>query len=131
MGKEVIMNAVKNSGLNYEETEWLSVMLSEKFRYKKLFIEQINSAKIDRDYRKYYIFLKFEVKKKEIKIPNNVRVPIEMRVFTKDSAPIQFLLHVLDGYVYELEIFHADSSNMEGNISLENHKVIIDESLAL
>ena len=39
--------------------------------------------------------------------PYRVRVPVEMRAFQEGSTLIIFLLHVMDGYINELEIVSA------------------------
>lgn len=45
--------------------------------------------------------------------PYPVRVPVEMRAFQKEFAPIVFLLHVVNGFINELELVTADSSKMD------------------
>jgi hypothetical protein len=52
-----------------------------------------------------------------------------MRVTGKYDVPIVFLLHVIDGFVDELEIFNADSSPISGNIHVEKKEIIVDEFL--
>jgi hypothetical protein len=43
-----------------------------------------------------------------------------MTAFQKNSAPIIFLLHIIDGFINELEIFPADSSIIDiDNIDLQ------------
>ena len=46
------------------------------------------------------------------KIPSHQRVPVEMTLSANDSVPILFLLHVIDGYVSELEVLRADSERL-------------------
>ena len=55
-----------------------------------------------------------------------------MRVHRTGQVPIQFLLHIVQGYVSELEIFNADSSKIDMDINLENAKVeiVINPELA-
>lgn len=37
------------------------------------------------------------------------RIPVEMESMDDDGVPVLFLLHVIEGYVSELEVFRADS----------------------
>lgn len=47
------------------------------------------------------------------------RVPVEMEVVLGgDSAPILFLLHVVNGYLNELEILKLDSSPIDEEIDI-------------
>jgi hypothetical protein len=52
-----------------------------------------------------------------------------MRLFNEQEMPIQFLLHVINGVVSELEIFRVDSSLLDPNIAVKNYKMelIINE----
>ncbi|MFD3257500.1 hypothetical protein ACE3MQ_02685 [Paenibacillus lentus] len=51
----------------------------------------------------------------------NQTVPVEMEVeLGSDSAPILFLLHVVNGYIDELEIFKLDSSPIDEEIDISN-----------
>jgi hypothetical protein len=53
-----------------------------------------------------------------------------MRVYGKDNVPIVFLLHVVNGYVDELEIFNADSSPLsKEDIQIVNAEIVIDKIL--
>lgn len=46
-----------------------------------------------------------------------------MRVYKYGEPPIQFLLHVLEGYVSELRVFCADFSYIDQEINFEGAKV--------
>jgi hypothetical protein len=46
------------------------------------------------------------------------RIPVEMTVENGDSSPILFLLHVMDGYLDELEILKLDASPIFEEIDL-------------
>lgn len=60
------------------------------------------------------------------RFPYRVRVPLEMRVSEKNDIPIVFLLHVVDGFVDELEILNADSSPIDSDIRIETKEVIVE-----
>lgn len=53
-----------------------------------------------------------------------------MRAFQDNSSPILFLLHVVNGLVFELEILTADSSKININaISLDKVKFEINKEV--
>jgi hypothetical protein len=53
-----------------------------------------------------------------------------MRAFQINSAPIIFLLHIISGFIDELEIISADASIIDiGNISLEKVEFEIDKEV--
>lgn len=114
---------IKNTNLSEQEKAWLEIVLSCDFQGRAEIIQQINSAKIDREYTEGYLSIIFCVDKLLKPVKTNGRVPIEVRVFKEKEAPIQFLLHVIKGYVAELEIFHADSSSITSNLSVDNARV--------
>lgn len=110
---------IRNNELNKNETKWLSILLKEQFSKKEEIIKQINNAEIQREYDKNFFSIKFRVDKKIKPINSNARVPVEMRVYRKNTCPVQFLLHIVNGYVDELEVFCADSSEIDTDIELE------------
>ncbi len=60
-----------------------------------------------------------------------MRVPVEMRAFQKENAPIVFMLHVINGYLDELEIFSANGSTINvDNISLDKLEYVIDPEVS-
>ena len=62
--------------------------------------------------------------------PYPVRVPVEMRAFQKESAPIVFLLHVVNGFINELELVTADSSKIDmETIELDKVEYVINEAV--
>lgn len=52
----------------------------------------------------------------------DIRVPVETHLHQSNQVPVQFLLHVVQGYVSELETFNADSSKIAEHINLKNAK---------
>lgn len=114
---------IRNENITTNEKAWLETMLSQNFLYRKELVEQINSAKVIRDYHNDYLLMKFECPKKIKLIKTAVRVPIEMRVYTKGKAPAQFLLHIREGTVSELEVFYADSSAIDVDCMVHAEKI--------
>ena len=124
---------IKNAAIRINEKNWIETLLSEDFLGRGEIINQINCAEILREYTEFYMALKFKVENNKVqKIQTNIRVPVEMRVHRTGQVPIQFLLHIVQGYVSELEIFNADSSKIDMDINLENAKVeiVINPELA-
>ncbi len=114
---------IENKKLKDNEKEWLEKMLTVALPFYTDIINQINHAEVSREYTEYYLRLKFNVRESEKVLPISTRVPIEMRVFLKNRAPMQFLLHVINGCVSELEAFMADSSKISTNIDLKYETV--------
>ena len=124
---------IKNAAIRINEKNWIETLLSEDFLGRGEIINQINCAEILREYTEFYMALKFKVDNNKVqKIQTNIRVPVEMRVHRTGQVPIQFLLHIVQWYVSELEIFNADSSKIDMDINLENAKVeiVINPELA-
>lgn len=118
---------IENERLSENEKRWLDAMLSVDFKEKEQLIQQINAANIVREYTRHFISIKFIIPVSIPAIKMTERVPVEMRVYDGDNAPEQFLLHIIHGYVCELEIFRADSSEINSNIKLEHIEVILTE----
>lgn len=110
---------IQNKKLSDNEIHWLSTLLKVQFDQKEEIIKQINNAEINREYNKYFLSLKFGVDKKAKQINRSDRVPVEMRVYQNGTCPVQFLLHIVNGYVNELEVFCADSSEIDPNLEID------------
>lgn len=112
---------------NFSEIEiaWLKAILSVEFLGKEIILEQLDKAQVSRAYNTGYISLKLMIDRSMKRFPYQGRVPLEMRVKGKNDIPIVFLLHVVDGFVDELEIFNADSSPIDGDIRIEMKEVIV------
>lgn len=99
--------------LNETERQWLNKLLAVDFKGKEILQRQISEAKVSFQQEYAFISIKFVLEDVAEKYPYRERVPVEMHVFQKESAPIVFLLHVIGGVVNELEIFPADSSRLD------------------
>lgn len=111
---------IDNPELTEKECEWLNSMMNCGYPFHKEIIEQINHAKIEREATAYYYFLRFFVRSSCPPIPCDERVPITMEVKRPNAAPVEFLLHILHGYIYEIEIFNADSSSLEDSFIISD-----------
>lgn len=116
---------LENSELRDCEREWMELILSREFLHRDEIIAQMNHAKIIREYTDYYLALKFNIEQRMQPIKIRTRVPVEMRVLIENHVPVQFLLHVTCGYIFELEIFKADSSNIKADSSLVDGEIEI------
>ncbi len=48
-----------------------------------------------------------------VRAPVKKRIPVEGSALDEDGIPIHFLLHVVNGYATELEVFKADCSRIK------------------
>ena len=116
--------------IGIREHKWIDKLLDVKFKDIDILKKQVLKSKIS--YRQEYAFIsiKFNVQKDLQKYPHQVRVPVEMRAYQDSSAPIVFLLHMIEGIIDELEIISADASRIkEDCIQLENVEYEINKEL--
>ena len=112
------------------ENEWLKCMFKPNFKDKNILMKQAKESLVTTLYDEGFISIKFSNFQGD-KYPHSVRVPVEMRAFQEESAPIVFMLHVIEGYLDELEIFSADGSTIIGdNISLDKLEYVIDPEVS-
>ena len=113
--------------LNETEQFWIEKVLEIDFKGKKYLLGQVLRAKVHVEYGYDFISLKFKTEENE-KYPYPVRVPVEMRAFQEKSTPIVFLLHVVNGFIDELEVITADSSKIDmTTIKLDKIEYVINE----
>lgn len=122
---------IYNNSLLRNEKEWLEVLLSVNFTGRECISYQINHSEIEREYTKYYLIMKFSCRDYVQAVNIKERVPVEMRVYKEGKVPLEFLLHIINGFVAELEIFYADSSEISGDLVITNDikEVIVNEFL--
>lgn len=108
--------------LNEKEWQWIERLMNVEFRGRDILLKQFSKTEII--YRQEYAFisLKFKIEGEIDPYPYHVRVPVEMRAFQESTAPIVFLLHIVNGVIDELEIITADSTQIDAN-SIELNKV--------
>ena len=115
--------------LNDTEQFWIKKVLEKEFKGRQYLLRQVLSAKVHVEYGYDFISLKLRIEETE-KYPYAVRVPVEMRAFQKESAPIVFLLHVVNGVINELELVTADSSKIDMEmIKLNKIEYVINEAV--
>lgn len=108
-----------------KEEQWIKKLMSVDFKDKDILIKQFSEAKIL--YKKEYDFIsmKFKIDKRVKLYPYDIRVPVEMRAIQNKTAPIVFLLHIIDGIIDELEIITADSTPINDE-KMELNKVVYE-----
>jgi len=116
---------ISNKELTEQEKYWLENMLFLEFPHQRSIIDQINCSRVSREYTPYYLSIRFAVSDSMPSIPIFNRVPIEMLLDSKEHGPIHFLLHIIKGYVCELEIYCIDLSPINPNIYFQNSKIDI------
>lgn len=114
---------VTNKMLTNNERKWLELALSREFDGRMDIVRQINSSEIKREYTSSFLAIKFYPSKLEKPTKVIGRVPVEVRIFYQDEVPIQLFLHVVGGYVNELEIIRADSSEITEDFNIKGEKV--------
>ena len=142
MNKEM-MNymQITNFKLTEEECRWFSLVLAVPNPFAEVMYRQIEKAEVQREYTEFYIMLRlFHSSDMELLPEFAKRVPITMIVqhnseiaheksvicyqenYSMDCIqgdqgewPTEFLLHVYDGFVKELEIYNVDISKLDRN----------------
>lgn len=115
MDKRKIERLKMYRNLNEKELKWINRLLDVEFQGRDILRQQLSKAKIIYIQEYAYISIKFIVEGDVEPYPYRVRVPVEMRVFQQSSAPIIFLLHIVNGMVDELEILTADSAQIDAD----------------
>ena len=108
------MSYIANPVFSETEKAHLEFMLQFDFQGKAAVIEQLNTIKeadITRDFTPHYWIIEFRPNGAN---PNHgaMRPYIRLSVEHDSSAPTVFTLYERNGIVFELEIFNADSSEL-------------------
>lgn len=115
-----------------KEQQWINSLMDVEFRGRDILLKQFSKAKIIYKQEYAFISLKFEVEGEIELYPYCVRVPVEMRAFQNSTAPIVFLLHVVNGVIDELEIITADSTQIDADsIQLEKVEYEVNQEVAI
>ncbi len=119
--------------INEKEQQWINSLMNVEFKGKDILLKQFSKARIIVYKQEYaFISINFKVEEETELYPFHVRVPIEMRAFQQASAPIIFLLHIVDGVINELEIITADSAKIEtDNIELTRVEYDINQEVIM
>ena len=119
----------ENDKYSYDQvTLWLNKLLAVEFKGKDIIERQLFGAVYEVCGEYEYISIKFKSNSCEI-YPYSVRVPIGMIAKQPNGNIVDFLLHVINGFVDEMEIYNMDLTNIDGNFSIENVHYRIDEEV--
>ena len=118
--------------INEKEQKWINSLMNVEFQGRDILLKQFSKAKIIY-YQEYaFISLKFKIEGEIEPYPYRVRVPVEMRAFQTSTAPIVFLLHVVNGVIDELEIITADSTQIDADsIQLEKVEYEVNQEVVM
>lgn len=110
-----------------EEEVWLQKLLgSIDFPGRDALISQLKNAKVIGNCLCGCKTIDIKIDSVSPRFPYSIRVPVEMLVHNDKSAPVVFYLHVIDGYIKELEVFKADSERISERIELDNAEVKVN-----
>ena len=103
-----------------------------EFRGRDILLKQFSKAKIIYKQEYAFISLKLKIEGEIEPYPYRVRVPVEMRAFQTSTAPIVFLLHVVNGVIDELEIITADLTQIDADsIKLEKVEYEVNQEVVV
>ena len=118
--------------INEKEQKWINSLMNIEFQGRDILLKQFSKAKIIYDQEYAFISLKFKIEGEIEPYPYLVRVPVEMRAFQTSTAPIVFLLHVVNGVIDELEIITADSTQIDADsIQLEKVEYEVNQEVVV
>ena len=104
--------------------------MNAEFQGRDILLQQLSKAKIIYKQEYAFISIKFKIEGDVEPYPYRVRAPVEMRAFQQSSAPIIFLLHIVNGIIDELEIITADSAEINtDNIEVERVEYEINQEV--
>jgi hypothetical protein len=114
------MKLSKPRDLSSDELKILNKMLSVEFEDKDIIINQLNTAKV-------ISYCSCGCRTIDIQVDNNlpgydykIRVQIELKTLSKNGIPIIASIHIVNGYICELEVYRADSKQIDEDINLDN-----------
>ncbi len=102
--------------LSNTDDEIVEEVLVPCFPFKEIIKKQISSANTFRESCLDYMFIHFEVDYGLQKYPLLKRgVPVSMQYYFKKGHPVDFLLHIANGYVSVLEIMNVAGEKLTFN----------------
>ncbi|MBF0776977.1 hypothetical protein BVE84_08285 [Streptococcus azizii] len=100
--------------LNQLELKWFKLLLDSFFEGKEIIATQLEDAVVVAEILEPIISLKLKTTSKLI-FPYEERIPAQMLVFQPDGDSIDFLLHVVDGFIDELEVYSTSGKSISPN----------------
>ena len=94
-----------NKELIEEEEKWLSALFLDVDENKSLIAKQVYNSSISREVFSNAYYIDFHVGREEKRIATPKRVSYEMQGYRENDYPVDVLLHIVGGYICELEIY--------------------------
>ncbi|MCM3042235.1 hypothetical protein M3201_21490 [Paenibacillus motobuensis] len=108
------------------EKEWLNRLLISELVDRMILQKQVAKSKVIGECLCGCKSVNMQVDSTAPRYPHTERIPVEMTAFESGKAPVMFLLHVVNGYINELEVLRADSSPIDDAIDLSNIELSIN-----
>ncbi|MEF2965546.1 hypothetical protein V3851_06845 [Paenibacillus sp. M1] len=113
--------------LSSTEKDWMAKMLDVDLPYRDILKEQVENSKAIGECKCGCRTINIQVDQTAArKFPYSIRIPVEMSVTEEGKPPILFLLHLIDGYIHELEVLRVDSTPIIGDIEFRNAEVLVN-----
>lgn len=117
-------------GANEKVTMWINILLAKDFIGRDIIYNQLHEAMYEMHIACEYISIRLTTTS-HARFPFEVRVPIGMEAKQKDGNIVDFLLHMVDGFIDELEIYSMDLSDINMDFSLEDISYRVQEKLRI
>lgn len=108
-----------------DEMRWIGKLLDNTLRDVEILRDQIKYANVIGECKCGCRSINIKVDEDVKRYPYPERIPVEMIAHEQGKAPIMFLLHVVEGYMNELEVLRADSEPITGSIDLFDIEVLV------
>lgn len=109
--KHIIKDLVPHRPLKEFEYDVLESMLSHNFQGQTELFKQLDGVKVSSEC-KTCPTVEFVVPSSYPKAEVKHRIPVEAVAEDSDGVKIHFLVHVVNGYLFELEVFREDSERI-------------------
>ncbi len=106
---------------NTIEKQWIDLMLGINFLGRDILRRQLTCSHIileDKSYSNLSLILETSSTERYLL---HESVPIIMQAYQSDGVPIEFLIHIVDGFVRELEVYNA------AGLELQVDKITLDK----
>ena len=113
---------------NEQEKSILNELLSKPFKGIEILQKQLKYCKVNGRCTCGCLTVTLNASKDIREFPYPFRVPVEMHAKEQNELVI-VMLHVVNGYVYELEILRADSEPIKESIDFTDKEIFIESDL--
>lgn len=115
--------SIKSAELTEPERQWLETILSCDFPQRDGIVRQLRNSELERDYPGGYLSINFHVGESEAPV-DTVRVPVSFLAshgpYTAGPPyPKDFLLHIVNGYVNELEGYDVSGDSISPELQTD------------